>query len=205
MDSTPAPPPDPATTPPRDPSLYEGELIDGLPIAFASTGTTTTTTTVTATTSTATVVATTNTLAAANLTTMFIPRECMAQRGWWGWVREAGSGSMRAAAPHACVHARACSIAHRPAPRPPLPLSSRAVAGVVDSCLNGNCVTACPGLSPPPLNRSELRKIAFQDVSGANPFSVGSMFNRCSYQKSRLNTLNSNVTDIVKLPCSGYK
>lgn len=32
--------------------------------------------------------------------------------------------------------------------------------------------------------------------------SVGGTFNRCSYQKTRMTTATSNVTEIVRLPCA---
>jgi hypothetical protein len=43
----------------------------------------------------------------------------------------------------------------------------------------------------------------FAELAVSGTASVGALFNRCSYQKTRLNTTNSVVADVVRLPCSG--
>jgi hypothetical protein len=48
-----------------------------------------------------------------------------------------------------------------------------------------------------------VRQVVFPELAISGTSTVGALFNRCSYQKTRLNSTNSLVTDVVRLPCSG--
>ena len=62
---------------------------------------------------------------------------------------------------------------------------------------------ACPGTTLPATTAAEVRRVMFPDYALSGAASVGGQINRCSYQKTRLNSTNSAVTEVVRLPCSG--
>ena len=62
---------------------------------------------------------------------------------------------------------------------------------------------ACPGTTLPTVNAPMVRQVVFPELAISGTSTVGALFNRCSYQKTRLNSTNSLVTDVVRLPCSG--
>jgi hypothetical protein len=80
-----------------------------------------------------------------------------------------------------------------PASPPPHPLS--AVAGVDAS---GD---ACPGTSLPATSVAEVKRAFFQEANRQGP-TVGAAINQCSHGRSRLTSLNSLVTPLVRLPCA---
>lgn len=61
---------------------------------------------------------------------------------------------------------------------------------------------ACPGTQPPKFSADEVRRAVFVENS-PNRTTVGSIFNRCSYGKTKLTANNSRVVEPVKLPCEG--
>ncbi|PSC67339.1 hypothetical protein C2E20_8969 [Micractinium conductrix] len=62
---------------------------------------------------------------------------------------------------------------------------------------------ACSGTSLPTMTRADIQEEVFSELAAFGTPTVAAAFNRCSYQRSRLNMTNSNVTDIVRIPCSG--
>lgn len=62
---------------------------------------------------------------------------------------------------------------------------------------------SCPGTQPPKFTSRQVEEAVFEEVSPSN-ITVGSIYNRCSYNKTRLTRDNSLVVaDPVELPCSG--
>ncbi|PSC71116.1 hypothetical protein C2E20_5435 [Micractinium conductrix] len=62
--------------------------------------------------------------------------------------------------------------------------------------------TACPGTQLPLVSVTAVRKAVLPELNPAG-ITVGSTFNKCSYGKSTFNAANSQVADLVQLPCNG--
>jgi len=60
---------------------------------------------------------------------------------------------------------------------------------------------ACPGTQPPRLSAEQVRAVVFQERAPAGATTLSSMYNGCSYNKTRLTMRNSLVADMVYLPC----
>jgi len=63
---------------------------------------------------------------------------------------------------------------------------------------------SCPGVGPPWATVAEVRRAVLPEQNPEGP-TVGSIFNECSYGKSRLGEQNSLVMGLVRLPCSGTR
>ena len=87
----------------------------------------------------------------------------------------------------------------RPSPAIPCTLPPAAPAVYAQSAEGA----ACPGTTLPTLSSPLVRQVVFAELAPSGRASVGALFNRCSYQKTQLNTTNSVVTEIVSLPCTG--
>ena len=127
-----------------------------------------------------------NTLVAADISTIVIPSEPHAAG------RTASISGLPVAAP---AHRRASpplSSPLRPLFLPPRP----AVSGV------SKPGTACPGTQLPLVSVTAVRKAVLPELNPAG-ITVGSTFNKCSYGKSTFNAANSQVADLVQLPCKG--
>jgi hypothetical protein len=55
------------------------------------------------------------------------------------------------------------------------------------------------------MTKEAVEGVVFAGLAAFGTATVGAAFNRCSYQRSRLNTNNSAVTSIVRLPCTGTR
>lgn len=61
---------------------------------------------------------------------------------------------------------------------------------------------ACPSTQLPQVPVSQVKQAIFQEAN-RDGITVGSLYNQCSYGKTRLTSLNSLVAPLVKLPCNG--
>jgi hypothetical protein len=64
--------------------------------------------------------------------------------------------------------------------------------------------TTCPGTSLPKFSVDDVKKTVFAEFNPSSP-TVGSLYNKCSYGKTTLTAANSQVADLVQLPCNGTK
>jgi hypothetical protein len=62
--------------------------------------------------------------------------------------------------------------------------------------------SACPGTTLPRFSAADVSRTMFAEVNPGGA-TVGSIYNKCSYGKTRLTTANSRVTDMVRLGCNG--
>lgn len=62
--------------------------------------------------------------------------------------------------------------------------------------------SACPGSGAPKFSTQQVRQAVFAD-SNPSGATVGGLFDKCSFGKTKLTSATSRVLEPVTLPCSG--